>query len=211
MGAIVVILSRASKPLFRLLTGEDRILEWAQFALYGVAAVLAFLVAIWLFRTGRGWIAALYLAFGVVALFITGEEIAWGQHLFDFDLPEAIEEANEQAEATAHNIGPANELFAGALALAGLYGAVVPWTLWIRSRGAPAATVQRLLVPPLFLTCAFAIVFAYRAARWVVFEEDRFTVVKFQEWPEFCFALALAIFAFLSLRLARQLAARARR
>jgi len=203
VGGVLVVLSRAWKPLFRLLTGENRILEWAQFGMYVATAALALCVALALRRRGPGWLALLYLLFAVATIFIAGEEIAWGQHLIGYDIPEALEEANEQLEATAHNIGPANDIFAAALAAAGLYGAAAPWILWLRERGATAGSIQRLVVPPLFLTCAFAIVVVYRVARWAIFQEDRYTVVKLQEWPEFCFALALVTFAWLSLRLAR--------
>lgn len=203
VGALVVVLSRAWKPLFRFLTGEDRLLEWGQFALYAAAAILAFMCAVRLLRSHRPWWGLLYLVFGVILVFIAGEEIAWGEQVFHYEGAEFIERSNEQDEQTIHNIGNGvNDVFAAGLALAGLYGAVLPWLERARPSGLSDST-RRLFVPPLCLTAAFAMVFVYRVSRWAVFHEDHFTIVEFQEWPEFCFALALGTANLLNYRLLR--------
>jgi len=55
-----------------------------------------------------------------------------------------------------------------------------------------------LLIPPLFLTSCFFVIFGYKALRYVFFPESGFTVTKLGEWPELC--LAFAAYSFLTLR-----------
>lgn len=200
-GGLVVALSRANKPAFKAITGEDRLLEYAQFGLYLATVVLAVLVAHALWRSGSRYWALAYLALGVGALFVAGEEIAWGQRLFDFDTPESLERINDQLETTTHNIGPVQNAFNAVVFGVALFGCTAPW-VWLRRGGAPS-DVSRLFVPPLFLTGIFAIVVGYRVIRWIFFPEG-FSVTEYAEWPEFCFALGLGTFVLLNLRLLRE-------
>jgi hypothetical protein len=200
VGGLLVALSRASKPLFKGITGEDRLLEYAQFGLYLATAILAMLVAHALWRSHHPLAGLAYLGLAVGAIFVAGEEIAWGQRIFDFETPESLERINDQLETTTHNIGPVQNAFNGVVFVASLYGCSAPWFL---SRGVrPRWSQQRLFVPPLFLTGLFAIEVAYRLVRWIFFPGG-FTATEYGEWPEFCFALALGMFVLLNLRLLR--------
>ena len=201
VGGLLVALSRASKPLFKGITGEDRLLEYAQFGLYLATAVLALLVAHALWRSDHPLAALAYLGLAVGALFVAGEEIAWGQRIFDFDTPESLERINDQLETTTHNIGPVQNAFNGVVFVASLYGCSAPW-LWSRG-GRQRWSRQSLFVPPLFLTGLFAIDVVYRLVRWI-FVPEGFTATEYGEWPEFCFAFALGTFVLLNLRLLRE-------
>jgi len=84
--------------------------------------------------------------------------------------------------------------------LLGLYGSLGVWLAgtwghgWLRRHA-------DLLLPPLFLSSAFLIIFLYRLARFALFPAPTaYTIWQYAEWPECCLALALAAFTLLLLR-----------
>lgn len=48
----------------------------------------------------QGWVALVTLA----CVYLTGEELSWGQHLFGWSTPESLMAANDQGETNLHNI-----------------------------------------------------------------------------------------------------------
>lgn len=50
------------------------------------------------------WIAVLMGFFALGFLYIAGEEISWGQHLFNWGTPEWLAEKNRQSETNIHNL-----------------------------------------------------------------------------------------------------------
>lgn len=194
-GAIGVAASFADRPLFRFLTREDSLLEWSQFAAYAAAAALAIMCWRALTRAGNHRGALAYLLFALGCLFVAGEEISWGQRIFGWGTPAALEHVNNQRETTVHNMGRLGDIFNVILLCAGLYGVATAWLAARRARR--WRDLPWLAVPPLFLTGALFVVLAYKAARFAIFVEPRYGVVKFGEWPELCFASALAVFSFL--------------
>lgn len=200
VGAVVVVLSRLHRPLFRFLTAEDHLLEWLQFAGFALAFLLAALAGWRLLRQGRTVAAAAFFVFALGCLLIAGEEIAWGQRLFGYETPENLEEINEQRETTVHNIGSVQDAANVVFALAGLYGAIAPWLLRLRPPGWTKGRDVRLFVPALFLSSYFLVVFGYKVLRYVFFPESGYTVTKVGEWPEYCIAFAFAAFSFLVAR-----------
>jgi hypothetical protein len=198
VGAIALVLARAHKPLFRFLTSENSVLEWPQFVGFAAASIFALACAWRLRKAGRPLPALAFLAFGIGCIFGAGEEIAWGQHIFGFGTPERLEEINEQEEVTVHNINSVQRLTNSAYLIAGLYGSIGAWI--VRWRDRPGELVE-LLMPPLFLTSAFFVMFGYKFLRFTFFPESGFTVTRTGEWAEFC--LALGFFAFACLQWVR--------
>jgi hypothetical protein len=85
-------------------------------------------------------------------------------------------------------------------ALVGFYGSVGAWLLRLRRPRWALRPDVDLLIPPLFLTSCFFVVFGYKALRYVFFPESGHTVTKVGEWPELCIAFAFAAYSFLALR-----------
>ena len=200
VGGVAVAGTRVSRSLFHFITDEDSLLEWAQVVGYMTAAVIGFVISSRLWRSGDRWPAVAWLAFGIGCVFVTGEEVSWGQRIFHYSTPEPLKEINRQGEATIHNIRTVLNGFNTILLVGGLYGAVAGFVLpRIRATG---RSLERawLFVPPLFLSSAFAVVFVYKFSRFVVFRSSRYTIVRMGEWAELCFALALAAFAILVYR-----------
>ena len=69
-------------------------------ALYAGSGLTLFLAAA---AARRGWLRWFYLLVGLGALFVAGEEVSWGQHIFGFATPEFLLLANDHQETNLHN------------------------------------------------------------------------------------------------------------
>jgi len=205
LATIVFVATIPFPSLYHLLTEEDMVLEWGQFFLIFAASILFALSGVRLFRSGRRGLGLLYLMIALGTFFVAGEEIAWGQRLFGWGTPEALEEVNAQQETTIHNISSLHLAFIYGVALVGLYGVVAPLVWLVARRGRAAAGPAFLFVPPLCLIPAFFMTFGFRVSR-LVFESERlfpslsFAIIKFSEVTELCLYFALLVFAWLVLR-----------
>lgn len=200
LGAVLVALTRLYLPLFSFLLREDSLLEWLQVVGYLTASISGLLVAIRLRGSAHPVLALLFLALALGCFFVAGEEIAWGQRILDVSTPEALREINRQQETTLHNIGSLQGAFNLLQMLLGLYGGLGVWLAgtwrhgWLRRHA-------DLLLPPLFLSSAFLIIFLYRLVRFTLFPAPTaYAIWQYAEWPECCLALALAAFTLLLLR-----------
>jgi cytochrome bd-type quinol oxidase subunit 2 len=203
VGAVVVAATRVDKGLFHFVTAEDRLLEWGQFAAYAVAVVFGLAAALFLFRAERRPAAAFYLLVVLGCLFVAGEEISWGQRIFELDTPDPLEDINRQEEITVHNVTSIEGLFRLGELLVGLAASVGVWVLlWKRSGN--LSERERVFVPPLFLTTAFFAIFIFRLFRFVVYSGQKHTIIEYTEWPEFCLALGLAAMTLLVWRRLRR-------
>lgn len=203
VGAIAVAIAVAEREIFKFLVDEDALLEWAQVPGYFSAFVLGAALAVRARRQGRARVALGFAVFAAACLFVTGEELSWGQRIFGFGTPQDLEELNNQGEVTIHNIVQIRVLFKFFLIFLGAAGAVLPWLPVVRrSRWAT-------FVPPLFTTSSFLLIFGYNAARLVFFPkgffgwEESFIVGKYGEWPETCLAYVAAGYAWLVWRTGR--------
>ncbi|NUT69653.1 hypothetical protein [Pseudarthrobacter sp. C4D7] len=187
-------------PLFIWLLDEDSLVEWLQFLALGAAGIFLPLMAFRLAKTGHKAMALLY---GVVAAgvwFLAGEEISWGQRIFGWQTPEAMEAINRQGETTVHNIGGVQELVPAAMLLASLYGACAP-LVWNAVRGHwRYATPAHLLVPPLCVVPAFGLAAAYRLFRLIVWPAPDYGISEYGEVMELSLYLGLALFCWFNLR-----------
>ncbi len=189
-GAALVGLASLWPALYAALVREDSALEWLQVAAYTAALALAAVCAYRLERRGRRLFAVLFALLALCCLFAAGEEISWGQRVFGFGTPDDLASINNQEELNVHDVVEVQGKFNGLLALASLYGLVSPWL--VRRRV--------LVVPPVALGAAFFVMLAYTASRALFFPHPNHELAKFSEWPETCFAGALAVFGLLALR-----------
>ncbi len=98
-------------------------------------------------RRSRVWRMRWFALLGVFFFFACGEEISWGQRLFDFGTPAAIERLNVQQETNLHNM---LGYLADHLFIAGVFvfGAVLPllaarygiWRRALHRAGVPLAS-----------------------------------------------------------------------
>ena len=84
----------------RLIT-ED---QWAEYST-SLSFFICFVSFIFLAcRPGPARERLVFALIAAAALFIAGEEISWGQRLFDLSVPEQLRQINQQDELTIHNI-----------------------------------------------------------------------------------------------------------
>jgi len=193
-GAALVALASLRPGLYNALVREDSVLECLQVAGYVAAVGLSAVVALRLERARRRPLAVLFGLLALGCLFAAGEEVSWGQRLFGFGTPDEVAAVNNQDELNLHDVVEVQGKFNLLLALASLYGLASPWL--VRRRA--------LVVPPLALGSAFLAMFTYTTSRALFFPHPHHELAKYSEWPETCFAGALAVFGFLALRLVRE-------
>lgn len=98
-------------------TREDGPIEWVGFASFLAASTLAFWAA-WHLRPDRRPAVATAVL-GAVLFFAAGEEISWGQRIFEVDTPDVLVDGNQQDELNLHNLAALQDkAIAGQLAFA---------------------------------------------------------------------------------------------
>lgn len=182
LGCALTVLATRWDRVYRVLVREDAVLEWAQVLAYLCAGAIGVLTIRRLWLVGDAAPALVLACLSLFALLAVGEELSWGQRLLDFETPD-IAGANRQDELNLHNDARVEAWTRRGLFLAGLYGAIAP--LVVRRRTP--------FVPPRMLVPLFGVVAGYFAIRLLVLEHPTYAQAKFSEWPEFCFALALAL------------------
>jgi hypothetical protein len=180
LAALAIAYARAFEAIVR----EDSVLEWGEVCAYGAAAVASARVA----RRTRGYVRFAYGLLAVAAVGAIGEELSWGQRLFGLTTPEPLAAANRQQELNLHNLADAESTTRLVLLAAASYGATLP----LLRRPGP-------FVPPRALVPAFAVVAAYFGIRLAFLSRPTYAQAKFSEWPEFCFAAAVALTALSTL------------
>ncbi|MDQ0824736.1 hypothetical protein QFZ60_000909 [Arthrobacter sp. B2I5] len=128
--AVVVAATVPFRGFYLWLVEEDSLIEWLQFACLVGAVVFLALLSVRLLRRRQVGMALLYGVVALGVLFLTGEEISWGQRIFGWGTPESLQAVNRQGETTVHNIRGIQEIVPYAMLLASLYGTCVP--LWAR-------------------------------------------------------------------------------
>ncbi len=139
---------------FLRLTGEDRLIE-------NLTAVFAFLASILLFVTGRMERKALprwiYIMGGIVALFVAGEEISWGQRILGYPTPDWMIERNSRKELNLHNL----DLIEIPLFLGFVLGTQLLCTIGGLARFADREKILGIPLPPISLVFGFMVVLGY--------------------------------------------------
>ena len=128
--AIFVVLSYRVDPAWHRVwvTRESGILETAQFILTVMGLALAVQLLFDLFVRRRPLVFAVTVVAALSCLFIGGEEVSWGQHIFFWQEPELVSAVNDEGEFSLHNMnkgferGPRNLLEIGVL----IGGLIVP-------------------------------------------------------------------------------------
>jgi hypothetical protein len=114
--AMLVFLSILLPDHVIRLSVEDGIVENLTAALFLLSG-LVFLWGAYATRVSRRrhrGSATLFLgAWGILLILFAGEEISWGQRIFDFSTPENLVEINRQQEFNVHNLEVVHNTFGG--------------------------------------------------------------------------------------------------
>jgi hypothetical protein len=182
--ALLAALAVTQRGVFDAIVREDSVLEWGEVGSYVAVVAIGVLVA----RRSHGFVRVAYALLAVGAFAAVGEELSWGQRLFGVQTPEALATANRQHELNFHNLSDVESAMRLVLLGAATYGALLP----LLRRPGP-------FVPPRALVPAFAVVAVYFGVRLAFWPEPTYAQAKFSEWPEFCFAAAVALTALSTL------------
>lgn len=95
----------------------------------------------------------------IFGIFIAGEEISWGQRIFDIETPDTLKEINNQNETTIHNVEGTVDIFRFFTLVAGIHGAG-SWILIVllrKTKILPDKLINtfNLWVPPFYTTLWF--------------------------------------------------------
>ena len=116
------LLKIVSPTQYELMVQEDSVIEYAQAFFYLLSSIFAFMVAIRFFKNRYRLHGILYAILGVGLIFAAGEEISWGQRIFDIENPAYFSSHNAQAELTLHNLAAFQPHLHNMYILLGLYG-----------------------------------------------------------------------------------------
>lgn len=122
---IFLIINMRYHQFFLFLEEEDSVIEWLQFLFILVSSICSF-VLFQFWKTKNKFIAHIFLLTGIGFFIIAGEEISWGQRIFNIETPEEYAKLNTQGETTLHNYGP---IF-GYVYLAYMYFGLFASLLW---------------------------------------------------------------------------------
>jgi len=197
--AVVVAATVPFRGFYLWLVEEDSLIEWLQFACLVGAVVFLALLSVRLLRRRQVGMALLYGVVALGVLFLTGEEISWGQRIFGWGTPESLQAVNRQGETTVHNIRGIQEIVPYAMLLASLYGTCVPLWAAVRKR-LKHSTYSHLLVPPLCLVPAFGLAAVYRLFRLIIWPTPTFVISEYGEVMELTLYFGLAMFCWYNLR-----------
>lgn len=102
--AIALIVSLWPFDYFFKLSEEDKLIENTQAISLFIGSIFFFLMSRRLFLESRRFMGILFAFAGVVLFFVCGDEISWGQRLFNIPVPSFFQHYNVQDEITVHNL-----------------------------------------------------------------------------------------------------------
>jgi disulfide bond formation protein DsbB len=85
------------------------VLETAQFVLMVIGFALAVQLLFDPFVRRRPFVLAVTIVSAISCLYIAGEEVSWGQHIFFWQDPGLLSEVNDEGEFSIHNVNKAFE------------------------------------------------------------------------------------------------------
>ena len=198
--AFVAVAAIPFRGAFRALANEDGLAEWGQFVCLIVLVPLYARLSFALWRQGQRPVALLYALAALAIVFVAGEEISWGQRIFGWLTPGALDDINNQGETNIHNIGPLLKIFNVVIMGIAFIAALLPLVRWSLWRDRARSIAGYALIPPAVLIPAFGMEFSYRAIRLLFLPTPRYTLTKLSEIAELSFYLGLVVFGLLAWR-----------
>jgi hypothetical protein len=206
LAAGIFLLFFVNRRSYLWLLDEWRPIELMQVLFYALAGLLAFRAAFRLWREQR-LIAVLYLLAGLGLLFISGEEVSWGQPIFRrifswWPDRDALRDINVQGETTIHNLRSVRGLFNWLFFAISLYGVFSPLLFrfgrWRDDARLRLLAFPAITVPAFALTAVFMIIRLFVAPSVGLLDSQGF--MRYKEITELTLAFGLWVFAWLNWR-----------
>ncbi len=99
------ILALLPFDVFKEVVKEDKFIEYGQFTVLVLGSLASFYLSVKMAhrKIAWGWVIV-YALCGVALAAVAGDEIAWGQRIFQIEVGEAVRQLNRQEEITVHNM-----------------------------------------------------------------------------------------------------------
>jgi hypothetical protein len=166
---VTALLIKVGHPdVYLLSIQEDSAIEYAQFVFYFVAAALSAFLSVRFIKVKLPLYGTLYCLLAIGLLFVSFEEISWGQRIFNIPNPPYFQENNSQKEISIHNLKSIQPKLHRLYILVGAYGAFT-WVFARRYLSRASVKIKNLIkfvVPDWFISSYFFFVFFV----YVVFE-----------------------------------------
>ena len=154
---IFLCLKLVSPDTYIRLIREDSVIEYAQALFYFLSSILSFLISIKFLKNKVTLHGVLYSILAIGLLFISLEEISWGQRIFNIVNPDYFKQHNIQNEISFHNLNAVQPLIHKIYIFVGAYGAVA-W-LFVSRAKTKCLHIVNFVVPDWFISSYFFFVF----------------------------------------------------
>lgn len=175
--------------IYRPAIQEDSIIEYMQASFYFLSSIIAFIIAIRFLYYRLVLHGILYLLLFIGLLFITNEEISWGQRILAMQTPTYFKTHNTQKEISIHNLEYIQPYLRNIYILVGLYGTFA-WFLFYKIK-ATRINILRFIVPEWFISSYFyALLFIYICFYYISpfvlyhFGNEHFRIGAFLIWRD---------------------------
>lgn len=200
----LTLLEIINSGLYDSIIKEDGILENIQVILYFGGCVLAFLCAYLFLKNSKKIQSLFFLLIALGLFFIAGEEISWGQRIFNIQTPQELARINYQQELTIHNVETFQEKIDYLYMIIGLSGAF-GGLLFKKLLPDIYKKYSQIFPPAILFFYFFAVTRFYFLNKFVVFNYKLFSFEKVgignrQEISEALLAFGFLGFTFLTYR-----------
>ncbi len=152
---LFTILLIFNSEAYNFLSKEDHLIEYLSSIFLAITGLFFLKASIYSKKIVSGkskkWNTILFVFLAVVFLIAAGEEISWGQRLFNFRTPEYLGRLNEQNEFNFHNV---DKKFFDRLVDRSIIAFVIICSVLVVFR---KKTILGMKAPDIFTICAFAI------------------------------------------------------
>ncbi len=199
MGAASALFGKAT---YLWVAGEDGIAENIQVVLFALTLLLGLFVARRYWQAGDKLIGILYLFLCLGLFFLVGEEISWGQRIFNWQTTGVMAEINTQNETNIHNISGFKTAFKWVQMLVGAYGLFLPLMVGRWHNQSSWRKLWTAIVPHRVLIPYFGLMFIWKFYRNLFVAPPRweFLMAEYNELLELVLAIGLFLFMFFQLR-----------
>jgi len=90
--------------IYEVFVREDNVAEYATAILFGIMAIMSIGRMLKHFRSGKKLAGLTWLGLFLMTFFVFGEEISWGQRIFNVQRGDFFKELNTQDETNLHNL-----------------------------------------------------------------------------------------------------------
>jgi len=187
---------------------EDSPLEYSQAILYFSSSIFALIISIRFINNRFILHGILYFLLFIGLLFVSLEEISWGQRIFNIETGPYFLTHNVQKEISIHNLKPIQDHLHEVYIVVGLYGTFA-W-LFLRKIKIKSNHIMRFVVPEWFISSYFFLVFfVYTYFQFISpfgvntlgidgFRVGGFVIWRDQEPAEFLLSLGFLIFTIVN-------------